>query len=196
MARWWFSRNNLRGAPSSLKASWVLLLKALRSLATASIAGMVGVLVGHDSVAIIVIVTVLAGVLVSGWSYMGEGSRLDSLTSRSRTRGGVRPRLTLGMKDVVSVLAPLPLGVAIIYGISRFGLVIGVRPDVLLGSLSGLLLGLAFTRARLATNLARWGRRRGVDVVCEWSGRGPEGPLYMYRVDAPPAEPVTGREMK
>jgi len=184
--------------PSSLKVSWVLRLKALRSLTTALIASTLGVLIGHDSLAGVALVTLLAGVAVSMWWLADEASRCDSLTLRANACKDSKPTSTQSVMEATRILIPLPLGIATVYGISRLGHEItGVQPGIVLGSLSGLLLGLAFGRARLAANLNLWAEQEGVDVLYRCSGPlGAEGPLYTYRVEVPPAISLTDPEMR
>jgi hypothetical protein len=180
-----------------IEASWILRLKALRSLTTALTASTLGVLIGHDSLAVVLLVMLIAGMAVSAWSLVNEESRLDLLTSKSKACKGAKPISTRSGTEVVKVLIPLPLGIATVYGISRVGQVTGIQSSILLGSLSGLLLGLALSRTRLATKLALWEKQRGVCALYRCSGLSDaEGPLYIYRVDASRADSVTDPEMK
>lgn len=169
----------------------MLRLKALRSLATAVAATAVGVLIGQYPLAVVAAMTLIASVAVSAWSFAGEESRVASLMSKSEAGKGHQPTPTRSVADVVKVLKPLPLGIAIVYGVSRLAPSAGIQPGILLGGLNGLLLGLGFSRARLATSVVRWEKRLGVGALYPRRGllEG-DGPLYTYRENACGADHV------
>lgn len=157
-----------------------------------------GVLIGKDSLAVVASVTLLASLAVSLWWLANEVSRRDLFTLKAKACEGAKPTSTQSVMEAMRILAPLPLSIATVYGISRLGReMAGVQPGILLGSLSGLLLGLALGRARLATNLTLWEKQNGVNALYRYSGPlGAEGPLYTYRVDVPMPDSPTDPEMQ
>jgi hypothetical protein len=99
----------------------------------------------------------VAGIVVSSWSVLGESRRLERLVTRAQRWPYDQPiKLWTRSAVVAGVLATLPLSVLLAWVTVRGGEALGLEAGIAFGSLSGLLIGLAFLRLRLAHAVSRY----------------------------------------